>query len=100
MSDFTYLLHYLSQITDVNLLIDTGHIHLSIHTVTDYLAEEICEVHRDEDEEEEVIEQSDDAEQSLGEEIQGREEVGKPDEAEDGDPDLEGSLEPLPSPQG
>ena len=60
-------------------MIDTGHIRLSIETVTNYLAEEICEVHRNEDEEEEVIEQSDDAEQSLGKEIQGREEVGEPD---------------------
>ena len=84
----------------LNLLIYAGHVALAVHAVTDDLTEEVGEVHGDEDEHKEVIEQSDDAEQCLGEQIQGREEVSDPDQSKDHHPDLEGGVDTFPSPEG
>ena len=65
MSNFIFLIliiYHKALNHGVNLLVDTRHISLAIDTVTDDLTEEIRDVHGDEDEDEEVIEQADDAE--------------------------------------
>ena len=81
------------------LLIDTGNIHLAIGHVAHDLSEEVSEVHRDHHEHQEVVQEPDEAEQSLGQEVEGREEVGDPDEPEDGDTELEGEVETLARPE-
>ena len=45
----------------VNLLVDTRHISLAIDAITDDLSEEVCDLHGNDEEKEEVIEQADDA---------------------------------------
>ena len=81
------------------LLIDTRNIHLAIGHVAHDLSEEVSEVHRDHHEHQEVVQEPDEAEQSLGQEVEGREEVGDPDEPEDGDTELEGEVETLARPE-
>ena len=81
------------------LLIDTGNIHLAVGHVAHDLSEEVSEVHRDHHEHQEVVQEPDEAEQSLGQEVERREEVGDPDEPEDGDTELEGEVEALARPE-
>ena len=80
-------------------LVDAWNVNIVVtEHVGNHLAEEVGQVHGDHDEDKEVVKETDEAKQSLGQQIQGREEVGNPDQAQDCHSQLECKVQSLPWP--